>query len=105
MIIDLPNLNSISLGDYAFHRSVTTRINSIHMAYQLLTDLPSLSSITLGSWAVSGNDDPSCSLTMNSYSQGFSWFLDLPNLSSITSERGSFYYPRSVTFTSNMNSR
>ena len=28
------------------------------------------------------------------------WFLDLPNLTSITSEGESFYYPRSVVFSS-----
>ena len=77
VIKDLPHLNSITLGNYAFNHSLSTVISS----------LPNLNSIQLGEWTLQGKDDNDCSLIME----------NLPNLTSITSDGNSFRYPCSVT--------
>ena len=66
-IIDLPQLNSIELGNYVFYNSLSTVISSIWMIWKIWwIDLPQLNSIKLGKYALYGRDDLSCSLIMES---------------------------------------
>ena len=63
--IDLPNLQSITLGDTAFNASLHTVIESMNwIRMKWLIDLPSLQSIQLGYEAVEGDYSDSCSLIM-----------------------------------------
>ena len=67
--LDLPNLQSITLGNEAFLYSLSTIIESIDwiLNEMIWIDLPSLQSITLDYAALYGRDsDSSCSLTMRS---------------------------------------
>ena len=77
MIKDLPLLNSVILGNFAFFYSLST----------VISNLPHLNSIKLGIATLAGRYyDSSCSLKME----------NLTNLKSITSDGTSFYYPHSV---------
>ena len=60
-----------------------------------------MNSIKLGEYALAGRDDNDCSLVMESDIDMNELIIDLPNLSSITSDGSSFFFPHSVTLSSN----
>ena len=67
--IDLPNLKSIALGNWAFNASIYTVFESTYTFVYTpsLIDLPSLRLVMLGEFALSGRyDNPLSSLTMRS---------------------------------------
>ena len=65
--LDLPNLQSIILGDYAFLYTLSIVIESIDSReWDYRIDLPSLETIELGRMALGGSTDTSCSLAMRS---------------------------------------
>ena len=67
---------------------------------EYLIDLLNLNSINLGRLALAGRNNDDCSLLMESDIDMNKLIIDLPNLTSFTSNRYSFYYPRSVTLSS-----
>ena len=67
--LDLPNLESISLGAYAFSQSLTTVIKGINCHGQMIyiLDLRSLQTIELGWYSLFGrHGDSKCKLEMRS---------------------------------------
>ena len=69
-LVDLPNLEYITLGDTAFCDSLSTIIESIEELNEIMSiDLPSLISIRLGWRALAGRKDELCSLTMRSLNE------------------------------------
>ena len=66
LLLDLPKLKSIELGDEAFIFSENTVFESHIRMNESLLDLRSLRSISLGAYSLLGEDNDSCSLLMKS---------------------------------------
>ena len=66
LLLDLPKLKSIELGDEAFIFSENTVFESHIGMNESLLDLRSLRSISLGAYSLQGDDNDSCSLLMKS---------------------------------------
>ena len=68
ILLDLPSLSTIIIGQGSFSEVSTTTIESIFSTIQYIyIDLASLSLIQLGERAFYGKNETSCSLKMQSY--------------------------------------
>ena len=101
--LDLPNLLSITLGDWTFANILSAVFESIKCEWlDNSLDLPSLQSITLGRYALHGRygEGPCYSLTMRSKNYAVLLEWDLPLLESLSSQGKSFSSPHIVVLES-----